>query len=168
MAMRRLSTKDFAKALGVGIATAAILSLVMVSAMRAGISPMPKPLGLAFARTLLGEVPMPVGLLFHVVYVTFWSLVFIIAFKRRTFLNALWVGLGLWLLVLVVFFPIVGWGFFGLAEGPELIIASLVPHLLFAVVLWALTRWVFKTGVTSPAAGVDSKRKQGSRKSADS
>jgi hypothetical protein len=43
-----------------------------------------------------------------------------------------------------VFFPVVGWGFLGLAVGPKLIVASLVPHLLFAIVLWGLCRFAFK------------------------
>ena len=101
---------------------------------------MPKPLGLAFAQVILGEVPLPVGLLFHIAYVTLWSVIYIAVLKRRTFLNALW--LGLWLMVLVFFFPIVGWGFFGLGVSSKLIVAS-VPHLLFGIVLWGLCRWVF-------------------------
>lgn len=58
--------------------------------------------------------------------------------------NALMLGLGLWILVLVVFFPIVGWGFLGLAISPKLIVASLIPHLLFALFLWGLCRVAFK------------------------
>lgn len=120
-----------------------LLSLIMVPAYMDGISPMPKPLGLAFAQLLLGPVPLPVGLLFHVMYVTFWSVVFVLLFERRTFLNALWLGLGLWLLVLFVFFPQTGWGVFGLAISPMLIVASLVLHILFALFLWVLGRWAF-------------------------
>jgi hypothetical protein len=143
MALRQMTPKGYAKAIGVGIATAVILSLVMVPAFKAGISPLPKPLGLAFAQVLLGEVPLPVGLLFHIAYVTFWSVVYVAVFKRQSFLNALWLALGLWLVVLVLFFPIVGWGFFGLAVSPKLIVASLVPHVLFAIVLWGICRWAF-------------------------
>ena len=143
MELQKLSPKDYAKAIGVGIATAVILSLIMVPASKAGISPMPKPLGLAFAQVLLGEIPLPVGLLFHVLYVTFWSVAYVALFPQRTFLNALWLALALWVVVLVIFFPIVGWGFLGLAIGPKLIIGSLVPHLLFAIVLWGICRWTF-------------------------
>jgi len=46
--------------------------------------------------------------------------------------------------VLVVFFPIIGWGFLGLAVSPKLIVASLIPHLLFAVFLWGLGRTMFR------------------------
>ncbi len=148
MALRSpaLSLKDLAKAIGVGVAAAVLLSAVMVPAFKLGVSPLPKPLGLAFAETLLGRsLPLPVGLLFHVVYVTFWAVIYVVVFRaRRTLVSALLLGLGLWLIVLVVFFPVVGWGFLGLSVGPKLIVASLVPHLLFAVFLWGLCRFVFR------------------------
>ena len=101
----------------------------MVPALRLGISPLPKPLGLAFAKTVLGRsLPLPVGLLFHVAYVTAWSVVYVALFRHAlTLVNALLLGLVLWLLVLFVFFPIVGWGVLGLAVSPKLIVASLVP-----------------------------------------
>lgn len=143
MDLRQMTPKDYAKAVGVGIATAVILSLVMVPAVKTGISPMPEPLALAFARVLFGEVPLPVGLLFHLVYVTFWSVVYIAMFKERDFLSALMLALILWVLVLILFFPIVGWGFFGLDVSPTLMVVSLVPHLLFAIILWGMCHWVF-------------------------
>lgn len=143
MELQKLSPKDYAKAIGVGMVTAVILSLIMIPAAKAGLSPMPKPLGLAFAQALLGAVPLPVGLLLHVLYLTFWSVAYVTLFTQRTFLNTLWLALILWVVVLILFFPLVGWGFLGLAVGPKLIIASLVPHLLFAIVLWGLCRWAF-------------------------
>jgi hypothetical protein len=146
-----LSLRDWSKAVGVGIVTALLLSAVMVPALKLGVSPFPRPLGLAFAETLLGRaLPLPVGLLFHVTYVTFWSVVFVVLFRHNPSLrSALTLGLALWGLVLVVFFPVVGWGFLGLAVSPKLIVASLVIHLLFGVFLWGLCRAAFK----KPGAG---------------
>jgi hypothetical protein len=143
MILQHMKAKDYAKAIGVGIGTGVLLSLIMVPAARAGISPMPKPLGLAFAQCLLGKVPLPVGILFHIAYVTLWSVLYVIAFQRRTFFNALWLALGLWALVLIVFYPLVGWGFLGLAVSPKLIVASLVLHILFAICVWGLSRLAF-------------------------
>lgn len=144
MQIHKLAPGEWLKAIGIGIATAVLLSAVMVPAFKLGISPLPKPLGLAFAETVLGDpLPLPVGLLFHVAYVTFWSVVAL--FRNSLSLrNALLLGLVLWIFVLVVFFPVVGWGFLGLAVSPKLIVASLVPHALFAVFLWGLCRLVFK------------------------
>ena len=88
---------------------------------------------------------MPVGLLFHVAYVTFWSIAYVVLFwDRLTIRNALWLGLGLWVVILIVFFPLFGWGFLGLGISPKMIPALLVPHVLFAVFLWRLCRWGFK------------------------
>ena len=141
-----LSLKDLAKAIGVGVGTAVLLSAVMVPAFKLGISPLPKPLGLAFAETLLGRsLPLPVGLLFHVAYVTFWAVFYVAVLRaHRPLVSALLLGLALWLIVIVIFFPVVGWGYLGLGVGPQLIVASLVPHLLFAVFLWGLCRFAFR------------------------
>lgn len=145
MRLHPLSSRDIVKAIGAGVVTAILLSAVMVPLLRFGISPLPRPLGLAFAETVLGgPLPLPVGLLFHVVWVTFWSVAYVVLFRDSlTFLNALWLGLALWVLVLIVFFPVVGWGFLGLTIGPQLIVASLVPHVLFALFLWGLCRFAF-------------------------
>lgn len=146
MRFSTLTFGEWLKAVGIGILTAILLSAMMVTALKLGVSPLPKPLGLAFAETLLGRpLPLPVGLLFHVAYVTFWAVAFVLVFRHSLSLrNALMLGLGLWVLVLVVFFPIVGWGFLGLAISPKLIVASLIPHLLFALFLWGLCRVAFK------------------------
>lgn len=140
-----LPPKIYAKAIAVGIATAVVLSAIMVSALKAGLSPMPKPVALAFAQTLLGKpLPLPVGLLFHVAWVTLWSVLYIAFFwGRLTFLRALALAAFLWLLALVVFFPLIGWGLLGLALGPQLIVGVLASHILFAIVLWTLARWAF-------------------------
>jgi hypothetical protein len=144
--MQHLRAKGYGKAIATGIATAAILSVILVPAMKAGLSPMPKPLALAFAQELFGNVGLPVGLFFHLVYVTFWSVMYVVLFERHTFLNALWLALGLWVLVLLVFFPFVGWGLAGVGQSPMLFIGSLVPHVLFAVILWALHHLTFRPG----------------------
>ena len=147
MKMQSLSGKDYAKAVGVGIATAIVLSAIMVTGLKTGVSPLPKPLALAFAQTLFdAKLSLPVGLLFHVAWVTLWAVVYVVLFRDRlSFGRALGLALDLWALVLVVLFPYVGWGFLGLGQGPMLIVAALVSHLLFALVLWGLSAWVFGT-----------------------
>lgn len=151
MRFNTLTSGEWLKAAGIGILTAILLSTVMVPALKLGVSPLPKPLGLAFAETLLGRpLPLPVGLVFHVAYVTFWAVAFVLVFRHDlSFRNALMLGFGLWVLVLVVFFPIVGWGLLGLAISPMLIVASLIPHLLFATFLWGLCRMAFKPRAAS-------------------
>jgi hypothetical protein len=146
MHIHRLSRNEALKALAIGVVTVLLLTAIMVPAFKFGIAPMPKPPSLALAHLLLGpNVPLPVGLLFHVAYVTFWSVAYVAVFWHRlTFRNALLLGLGLWAVILVVFFPLFGWGFLGLGISPKLIPASLAPHLLFAAFLWGLCRIGFK------------------------
>lgn len=135
------TSRSWPMAIGIGIAVSVLTAVVAIISQKTGISPLPKPLGLAFAKTLFGDsTPLPVGLALHTLYVTFWSVVFVRFFPKRTFMTALGLGLALWLAVLVVFFPIVGWGFAGLEISVMLIPAALMPHLLFAVLLWAFER----------------------------
>ncbi|RTR00174.1 hypothetical protein [Halomonas nitroreducens] len=130
------------RAIGIGIAVSVLTAIVMVALLKTGVSPFPKPPSLAFAETLLGRsLPLPVGLLFHTAYVTFWSVVFVRYFPRKTLLTALGLAAVLWGVILVVFFPVVGWGVAGLAIGPQLIPASALPHLLFGLLLWGLDRY---------------------------
>ncbi len=124
----------------------------MIATSKMGVSPLPKALGLAFAETVSGRtLPLPVGLLFHTVWVTAFSVLYVVLFRDTlTFMRALMLGTALWILVLVFFFPLVGWGFFGLAVGPEIIIGAAIPHVLFAFFLWGSCRLAFK-GAPSPA-----------------
>lgn len=130
-------------AVGIGIVVAVVTAAVMLALTTAGASPFPKPPSLAFAETLLRHpIPLPVGLLFHVAYVTFWSVVFVRYFPRRNLKAALALAGALWLVILIVFFPVVGWGFAGLQVSPKLIPASLVPHLLFGFIVWGLDKYL--------------------------
>jgi len=146
----KASTKkiNYPIAIGVGVITSIAISIVMIIATKTGVSPFPKPVGLAFVQLFLPKAPLPLGLLFHTLYVTFWSVIYITVFKKKNFLNALWLALALWLVVLIIFFPILGWGFFGLAISPKLIVASLVPHALFAVILWQTSLLIFAKKVS--------------------
>lgn len=148
-----LSTRDWLKAGAIGIAVSILTAALMLAAKKAGVSPLPKPLGLAFAETLLGtELPLPVGLLFHTAWVTTFSVLYIVAFRNAlSFWRALSLAAALWAIVLLVFYPIVGWGAFGLAVGRMLIVGSAVPHLLFAVFLWGLCRLAFSSALPGPA-----------------
>lgn len=141
-----LSPRDWTRAIGVGIGVAVLTAAVMVTALKSGVSPLPKPLGLAFAETVLGRaLPLPIGLFFHTAWVTAFSVIYVGLFRDAlTFARALMLGGILWVVVLVFFFPVVGWGFLGLAVTPKLIIASAVPHLLFAIFLWGLCKLAFR------------------------
>lgn len=135
------NSRSWAQAAGIGILVAFATAAVMLALTAAGLSPFPKPPSLAFAETLAGRtLPLPVGLLFHTVYVVVWSAIYVRYFRRRNIVAALALAGALWLVILAVFFPVVGWGFAGLSVSPKLIAASFVPHLLFGLFLWALDK----------------------------
>lgn len=141
-----LDRHDWVKAIGVGIGVSVLTAAFMIAMMKFGVSPLPKSLGLAFAETVLGRtLPLPVGLLFHTVWVTSFSVLYVVLFRDAlTLMRALALGIALWLSVLVFFFPVVGWGFLGLAVSPKLIVGAAMPHLLFAIFLWGSCRWAFR------------------------
>lgn len=134
--------RSWLRSIGIGVLVSAITAAVMLVLTSAGLSPFPKPPSLAFAETVLGRgLPLPVGLLFHTVYVTFWSVVFVRYFPWRNITTSLALAAVLWIMILTVFFPIVGWGLAGVSVGPRLIPASFVPHLLFGLLLWGLDKY---------------------------
>ena len=148
MAVDRGSS-SWLRAVGIGVVVSIITAAVMLALILSGVSPFPKPPSLAFSETVLARpLPLPVGLLFHTVYVTFWSVVYVRYFPRRHIWTALGLAAFLWIVILVVFFPIVGWGLAGLSIGPKLIVASFVPHLLFGLLLWGLQKYL----PTTPSA----------------
>jgi hypothetical protein len=141
--------KRFWKALAAGLITSIGAAAIMAIGMKTGVSPLPKPLGLAFAEWVLGRaLPLPIGLLFHLAYVTGWSVLFIMLAPARwlRFWPILGFGLTLWLLAIFVFTPLVGWGIAATAvAGPKGIVATLVAHLLFVFFLWLSCRWLFRS-----------------------
>ena len=125
------------KAIGIGVVSAVLLSAIMAPLIMTGISPLPAPLSLAFAESVLQtRLPLPVGLLFHVAWVTFFTWVYVRISPAIRFTHALYLAAVLWVSALVVFMPIAGWGFLGLDVSPKLIVAALLPHALFAVFIW--------------------------------
>lgn len=141
-----LSTEELWKAIAVGVVTAVLLTAIMLPAVKFGISGMPEIPSLAFVEVLFGRpLSLSIGLQCHAAYVTFWSVVYVALFRDRlTLLNACYLALVLWGILLVVVFPIVGWGFLGLGISAKLIPAGLVLNLLFALFLWGLCRLTFK------------------------
>lgn len=146
----RTSGRSWPRAIGIGVGVAVLTAIVMVTLLKTGISPFPKPPSLAFAETLFGrELPLPVGLLFHTAYVTFWCVVYVRFFPQRNLKTAFGLAFVLWLAVLAVFFPLVGWGFAGTHVSPKLIPASLLPHVLFGILLWSLDKYLPRKSVVA-------------------
>lgn len=143
MAAAEHSGRSWPRAAGIGILVSITTAAVMLALTSAGASPFPKPPSLAFAETVVGRaLPLPAGLLFHTVYVTFWSVIYVRYFPRRNIWSALGLAAVLWIVILTVFFPIVGWDLASVSVSPKLIVASFVPHLLFGFLLWGLNKYL--------------------------
>lgn len=138
----QMTRKNVWKAIAAGLVAGSIVSIITLPLIRAGVLPMPESLATAFAQTVLGHHTEPLGLIFASLYVGAWSVAYVALF-RRTIANAVALALALWVVSLVFFFPFVGWGLLGLEQGPGVMGAMLVPHLMFAAVLWIVCRWTF-------------------------
>ncbi|HQT90392.1 MAG TPA: hypothetical protein PK677_17975, partial [Acidiphilium sp.] len=92
-----MTQREWGKAIALGLINGILLAVIMVTLKKSGLSPMPAPLGLAFADTISGRhLPLPIGLLFHLAYVTFWSVVFVALFRPHlTFARAAMLAAGL-------------------------------------------------------------------------
>ena len=143
-----MTVSDALKALGAGVLAGLVLSGLVVAAFRTGISPLPKPLCVAFMEAALHQpLALASGLASNVLWVAFWSFYYVFVFWRDlTLIGAFGFALILWLLVISFFFPAVGWGFFGRKLGPLAIVDATVSHFLFALVIWGVNLWVFGLG----------------------
>ncbi len=141
-----MNAKNFGLAALAGVLSAIGIALIMTPAIQAGVSPLPKPLGLAIAQRLFGQdASFWLGVTLHVLYVTAWTVIYVAAFRDNlSFGRAFAVAFFMWVLVLIVFFPTAGWGFLGLAINSLLMVSSLITHFLWAFLVWILCRIVIK------------------------
>jgi len=131
--------------------------LMMLGIYGTGIAPFNVPPSAAFVIKL-GLPAKPLALIVHFGYGAFWSLLLVYWYEERTDIKK---GLGLaliaWLIMMVIYSPIIGWGFFGFGDaftlapssplyleaGPKYIISTLVLHLIFgAIIGWGNPRWI--------------------------
>lgn len=142
--MRMTRPGNLIRAVLVGLLVAIGTGLVTVPVFKAGLAPMPEAPSLAFAKTIFGPVDDPIGLVFHVGYVTAMTSVFLILAGPRPSLAVI-AGMAVLLYVLAIgmVFPIVGWGVAGLAVSPKIAIAAIGPHVLYGLVLWGADRAIF-------------------------
>lgn len=97
------------------------------------------------------------SLLLHFAYGTLWSVVLVYGFEEDvTLLKGLGFAMILWFFMMVVYSPIMGWGFFGfgysyllspsdplyLSTGPMYIISTIAVHVVYGVCVgWLNEHW---------------------------
>ena len=158
------------KSIVVGAGAALVMFLLMMLAIHGtGIAPFNQPPSAAFLHKI-GLPTMPLAPIVHFAYGIFWSIVLVAFFGRNTNVwNGLGLGVVLWLIFMIVYAPIIGWGFFGVggpghdlpADDPlylgspvMFIVAALLLHLIYGVLVGWLNRlWInFQAPETSQPA----------------
>jgi hypothetical protein len=132
--------------------------ILLQIAISMGMAPINVPPSAAFLKSI-GLPPEPLALIVHFGYAMVGSMILIAIFGNRTNVTkGIGLALVLWLILMVVFSPIIGWGFFG-AGGPKhqlaaehplhiglaakYIIATLVLHVIYgASIGWLDQQWI--------------------------
>jgi len=124
------------KALGIGVLDTIIITAIMLPLVLSGVLGIDQPFAVSFVQSVFEEgTPLPVGIAFHLVYVIFWSAIFVLFLARRPWRNAVILAGVLWLIQAAIFYPVVGWGVLGLSAPSATVLVPLVPHVLLAVTL---------------------------------
>lgn len=149
----------YVKAASVGIGGSLVMFILMIIGIKVtGVAPFKIPPSAAFLEKLdMHAGPLP--LIVHFGYGAFWSMVFYALFREN--MRLYWgivLALGLWLFMMVVYSPVIGWGFFGfggadyakdatlyLEPGPKYLIATLVLHLIYGSILGVFNPWWIET-----------------------
>lgn len=123
-------------AVGWGVLVAVVVTAIMLPLVVGDVLPIDQPFAATFAQSLFGaDIPLPVGVGLHLLYVSFWSFLYLLAMRSWPFQNAAALAVGLWVFQAAVFYPIVGWGFLGSAVSTTTGLMTLVPHAIFALAL---------------------------------
>ena len=142
----------------VGMLGSLIMFLLMMFGIHvSGIAPFNIPPSAAFL-TKLGIAVGPLPLLVHFGYGAFWSILLVYLYKEKTDLKrGVGISMAAWLIMMLIYSPIIGWGIFGfgnahmldaahplyLEAGPKYMIATLVLHLIFgAIIGWLNPKWI--------------------------
>lgn len=147
------------KAAAVGaLGSLVMFALIMFGIHGAGIAPFNLPPSAAFLEKIgLNVGPLP--LLVHFGYGATWSLVLVGLYGRETSVGkGLGLAVGLWLIMMVAYSPMIGWGVFGVGgAGHELppadplylgspvkyVVATLVLHLIYGGIIGGLNpAWI--------------------------
>jgi len=136
------------KASLVGLLGSLLMFILMQLAMGAGMAPFEMAPSAAFLEQL-GLPPKPLALVVHFGYGLVWSVIFVALWRERAnWLRGLLLAGFLWLVMMLVFSPIIGWGVFGanapVEQTPVLqstgryVIASAVLHIVYGLTIGIL------------------------------
>lgn len=143
----------------IGVLGSLVMFLIMVLGIHvSGFAPFNLPPSAAFLEQL-GLNVGPVPLLVHFGYGATWSMVLVVLFGADTDVRrGVYLAMGLWVFMMIVYSPIMGWGLFGFggsghtlsADHPlylgspiKYLGATLVLHLIYGAIIGGLNpRWI--------------------------
>jgi len=140
----------------VGAVGSLVMFIIMMIGIKVtGMAPFQLPPSAAFLE-IIGLNVGPVPLLVHFGYGATWSIALVFLAKEQTGIGrGLFLAGALWLFMMVVYSPIIGWGFFGfgseyatdhtlyLEPGPKYLIITLVLHIIYGLIIgWGNSLWI--------------------------
>ncbi|MGB3671641.1 MAG: hypothetical protein WA984_16130 [Phormidesmis sp.] len=140
-----------------GLAAGLVMFIVLAVGTHTGMAPFNTPPSGAFL-TAIGLDSEPLALLFHFGYAAAGSILLVLLFDARTGVSqGIGLALVLWLILMVVFSPIIGWGVFGVG-GPnhalppnsplylglasKYIVLTLVLHIVYGGIIGQANHWI--------------------------
>lgn len=154
-----LTAQSYLKAAGAGLLAGIIMFIPMMILVEGlGVAPFNIPPSAAFASVMGINFAPFVPPALHFGYGILWALIFLAVFEAEANITkAIGMSVVMWLILMVVYAPFIGWGFFGFggpahglpADHPlhlgnpvKFMVVTLVMHLIYAVVLgWAVKSW---------------------------
>jgi len=142
-----MNTSSVVKSGLVGALGSLVMFIIMMIGISQGMAPFKLPPSAAFLKTIgLHKGPLP--LIVHFGYGMTWSVVLVALVRQHTSIaKGLFVALALWLFMMLVYSPMIGWGFFGfgstyekgaelyLQPGPKYLIITLVLHIIYGLII---------------------------------
>lgn len=163
-----LTRGDVLKVALAGLISGIVMFIPMMYLVNvAGVAPFNMPPSAAFATALGINFAAPVAPVLHFLYAILGGMVYLLVFRDSlTVTNALVLAGVMWLIMMFIYSPIIGWGVFGFGDaqalpasdpmhlGPpvQYIVVTAGFHILYAVVLWLAARaMIGRTAVRQPA-----------------
>lgn len=150
---------NYLKAGVAGIAGSLAMFILMRIGLATGMAPFNIPPSAAFLMKL-GILAKPLGLIAHFFYGTLWAVLLAGFFKEKvTILKGVGLSVFLWIIMMFIISPIIGWGVFGFSEATELakneklylenplkyVVATLFLHLIYGITVGAVeAKWAVK------------------------
>jgi hypothetical protein len=147
--------KPWIKSLISGLAGSLIMFILMMIAINGvGIAPFDMPPSAAFLKSL-GITPKPLALIIHFGYGAIAAIFLHEVFKNKSkVVYGIGLAIAMWLIMMFVLSPIIGWGILGtnagtidgalaLSSTPKYIISTLILHIIYGLTIGLIQKaWI--------------------------